>query len=412
MNYEFFIAKKIIRSKSYKSSISSPIIKIGVTAIAIGIIVMLVSIATGVGLQKKIREKAVAFNGHITISNFDSNDSDESQFPIHLDSTFYLNYSSNQGVSHIQGVASKFGVIRTMQTFEGVVFKGVDEHYHWKIISDYILKGRVPNFESSFSKEVVISKYIADRLDLDLEDQFEMYFSKSDIQKIPYVRKFVIVGIYESGFHEIDEKLIIGDITHIKFINKWTRNQVGSYEVFIDDFDNLEILTDAIYKDIPSNLNATSVKSRYQSVFEWIEIFDNNTSGIIFIMLLVAGINMITTLLVIILEKTRLIGILKALGCNNWSIRKIFVYNALYLVLRGLIIGNVIGILILIVQQKFQLLKFPNPEQYYMSYIPVDIDINAFIFLNLGTFTACFIMLIIPSIIISKITPVRAIKFE
>lgn len=412
MNYEFFIAKKIIRSKSYKSSISSPIIKIGVTAIAIGIIVMLVSIATGVGLQKKIREKAVAFNGHITIANFDSNDSDESQFPILLDSTFYPNYSSNQGVSHIQGVASKFGVIRTMQTFEGVVFKGVDEHYHWEIISDYILKGRVPNFESPFSKEVVISKYIASRLDLDLGDQFEMYFSKSDIQKIPYVRKFVIVGIYESGFHEIDEKLIIGDITHLKFINKWTRNQVGSYEVFIDDFDNLEILTDAIYENIPSNLNATSVKTRYQSVFEWIEIFDNNTSGIIFIMLLVAGINMITTLLVIILEKTRLIGILKALGCNNWSIRKIFVYNALYLVLRGLIIGNVIGILILIVQQKFQLLKFPNPEQYYMSYIPVDIDINAFIFLNLGTFTACFVMLIIPSIIISKITPVRAIKFE
>ena len=239
-----------------------------------------------------------------------------------------------------------------------------------------------------------------------------MYFSKSDIQKNPYVRKFVIVGIYESGFHEIDEKLIIGDITHLKFINKWTGNQVGSYEVFIDDFDNLEILTDAIYENIPSNLNASSVKSRYQSVFEWIEIFDNNTSGIIFIMLLVAGINMITTLLVIILEKTRLIGILKALGCNNWSIRKIFVYNALYLVLRGLIIGNVIGILILIVQQKFQLLKFPNPEQYYMSYIPADIDLNAFIFLNLGTFTACFVMLIIPSIIISKITPVRAIKFE
>ena len=299
-----------------------------------------------------------------------------------------------------------------MQTFEGVVFKGVDQYCNWETISDYILKGRVPNFESTYSKEVLISKYLADRLDLDLEDQFEMYFSKSDIQKIPYLRKFVIVGIYESGFHEIDEKLIIGDIAHLKFINKWTPDQVGSYEVFVNDFDNLEIITDAIYENIPSNLNATSVKNRYQSVFEWIEIFDNNTTGIIFIMLLVAGINMITTLLVIILEKTRLIGILKALGCNNWSIRKIFVYNALYLVIRGLIIGNVIGILLLIVQQKFQLLKFPNPEQYYMSYIPVDIDINAFIFLNLGTFTACFVMLIIPSIIISKITPVRAIKFE
>ena len=412
MNYEFFIAKKIIRSKSYKSSISSPIIKIGVTAIAIGIIVMLVSIATGVGLKKKIIEKAVAFNGHITITNFDSNDSDESQFPILLDSSLYPNYSSNKGVKHIQAVASKFGVIRTAQTFEGIVFKGVDENYDWKAISDYILRGRVPDFESSFSKEVVVSKYLADRLDLDLEDQFEMYFSKSDIQKIPYLRKFIIVGIYESGFHEIDEKLILGDIAHLRFINKWSRDQVGSYELFINDFDNLEFLTEAIYENIPSNLNATSIKNRYQSVFEWIEIFDNNTSGIIFIMLLVAGINMITTLLVIILEKTRLIGILKALGCNNWSIRKIFVYNALYLVLRGLIIGNVIGLFILIVQQRFKIIKFPNPEQYYMSYIPVDLNINAFLFLNLGTFTACFVMLIIPSIIISNITPVRAIKFE
>lgn len=412
MNYEFFIAKKIIRSKSYKSSISSPIIKIGVTAIAIGIIVMLVSIATGVGLKKKIREKAVAFNGHITITNFDSNDSDESQFPILLDSSLYPNYSTNKDIKHIQGVASKFGVIRTAQTFEGIVFKGVDEYYDWKAISDYILRGRVPDFESSFSKEVVVSKYLADRLDLDLEDQFEMYFSKSDIQKIPYIRKFVIVGIYESGFHEIDEKLILGDIAHLRFINKWSRDQVGSYELFIDDFDNLEFLTEAIYENIPSNLNATSIKNRYQSVFEWIEIFDNNTSGIIFIMLLVAGINMITTLLVIILEKTRLIGILKALGCNNWSIRKIFVYNALYLVLRGLIIGNVIGLFILIVQQRFKIIKFPNPEQYYMSYIPVDLNINAFLFLNLGTFSACFVMLIIPSIIISNITPVRAIKFE
>lgn len=412
MKYELFIARRIIKSKSYKSSISSPIIKIGVTAIALGILVMLISIATGVGLQKKIREKAIAFNGHITITNYDANDSDESQYPIHLDSTFYPKYLYNSKVNHIQGVSSKFGVIRTLTDFEGVVFKGVGNDYDWNNLSDFIVEGRVPEFSSPFSKEVLVSRYLSKRLKLELGTELEMYFSKSDLQKLPYVRRFKIVGIYDSGFNEIDEKYMIGDISHLRFFNKWTQSEVGTYEVFIDDFEAVEIITESIYNQIPSTMNAVSVKSKYQSIFEWIDIFDNNTSGIIFIMLLVAGINMITTLLVIILERTQMIGILKALGSSNWSIRKIFIYNALYLVLRGLVIGNVIGLSILFIQQQFRVLKFPNPEQYYMSYIPVDISFSAIFYLNIGTFLACFIMLIIPSIIISKISPVKAIKFE
>lgn len=411
MNYEFFIAKRIIGSKAYKSSVSAPIIKIGIAAIAIGIIMMLIAIATGIGLQQKIRDKVVAFNGHVTITNFDSNASDESEIPIKKNQEFYPEFKSIEGIRHVQATATKFGVVRTETDFEGVVLKGVGSDYDWHYFKDFLTEGRVPEYSGDMSNEVLISEYLANRLQLKLNDSFQTVFKKESIDQMPWLRAFKIVGIYNSGFKEMDEKFVIGDIRHVQRLNKWNEDQVGNFEVFIDDFTQIQTKGMEIYDNIPSNLDAITVEQKYMSIFEWISIFDNNTYGIIGIMILVAGINMITALLVLILERTQMIGILKALGSNNWSIRKVFLYNATYLIGLGLFWGNLIGLGLLLAQKYFGLVPL-NPEVYYVTQAPVYLNLNYILLLNLGTFIVCLLMLLIPSIIITKISPVKAMRFD
>jgi lipoprotein-releasing system permease protein len=412
LNYEFFIAKRIIGSKAYKSSVSAPIIKIGIAAIAIGIVVMLIAIATGLGLQKKVREKVVAFNGHITINNYDTNESNESLVPISTDQTFYPQFNSVEGIKHIQGVATKFGIIRTETDFEGIVLKGVGSDYDWTYLKDFLIEGALPTYEGKLSNDVVISSYLANRLNFKVGDDFQTVFSKGSIEEIPFQRKFKIVGIFNSGFQDIDKNFMIGDLSHIQRMNKWEKNGVGNFEVYLDDFSQLIEIEQQIRDKTPSNLDTQTIEEKFSTTFEWINIFDNNTYGIIAIMIIVAGINMITALLVLILERTQMIGILKALGSSNWSIRKVFLYNATYLIGLGLVWGNLIGLALLFAQKHFEILKFPNPEQYYVSIIPVYIGLDYIIFLNIGTFIACFLMLLIPSIIITKISPVKAIRFD
>lgn len=411
MNFEYFIAKRIIGSKSYKSSVSAPIIKIGIAAIAIGIIVMLVAIATGTGLQQKIRDKAVAFNGHVTISNFDSNTSEESQVPISINQEFYPVFKDIEGIKHVQAVATKFGVIRTETDFEGVVMKGVGIDYSWNYFEEFLIDGKLPSYSDTMNSDVLISQYLAKRLGFKVGDSFQMYFMKEDTSQPPFIRKFNVVGIYNSGFQELDETYFIGDIKHVQRLNKWEADEIGNFEVFIDDYDDLADIGAAIYKSTPSTLNTTTVAEKYASIFEWINIFDNNTNGIIAIMIFVAGINMITALLVLILERTQMIGLLKALGTNNWSIRKLFLYNASYLILLGMFWGNVIGLGLLFAQQQFGL--FPlNPEVYYVTQAPVYLNFGYILALNIGTFVVCMLMLLVPSYVISKISPVKAMRFE
>lgn len=410
MNLELFIAKRIIGNKAYKSSVSAPIIKIGIAAIAIGIIVMLIAIATGLGLQQKIRDKVVAFNGHIEITNYDTNASDESQMPISTNQEFYPKFNSVEEVTHIQGVATKFAVIRTLTDFEGVVIKGVGADYNWDYFKEFLVEGRVPDFSGKRNEEILISTYLANRLGFKLGGTFQTLFGEN-LNKAPRYINYEIVGIYNSGFQELDEKFCIADLRHIQRLNKWEADEVGSFEVFVEDFSNIDETYKAVFKEIPSLLNATPVNQKYYTVFEWIKIFDNNTYGIIAIMIIVAGINMITALLVLILERTQMIGILKALGSSNWFIRKVFLYNASYLIGLGLLWGNLIGLGLLYAQKFFKL--FPlNPDTYYVTEVPVYISLDYILLFNIGTFIACLLMLLIPSVIISKISPVKAIRFD
>ncbi|WP_461587891.1 ABC transporter permease [Winogradskyella sp.] len=410
MNFELFIAKRIIGNKAYKSSVSAPIIKIGITAIAIGMVVMLIAIATGFGLQQKIRDKAVAFNGHIEITNYDTNASDESQVPISINQDFYPKFKNVEGITHVQAVATKFAVIRTESDFEGVVVKGVGADYNWQYFEEFLMQGRLPDFSGKRNEEILISKYLANRLGFKIGDKVNTLFGQQFNERVR-IMNYEIVGIYNSGFQELDEKFCLADIRHIQRLNKWEKDQIGSFEVFINDFSELPEISRKVYQETPSELNATPITQKYYTVFEWIKVFDNNTYGIIIIMIIVAGINMITALLVLILERTNMIGVLKALGTSNWSIRKVFLYNASYLIGLGLIWGNTIGLGLLFAQKYFKL--FPlNPDTYYVSEAPVYLSLDYIIILNVGTFAACLLMLLIPSIIISKISPVKAIRFD
>ena len=410
MKFEFFLAKRIISTKAYKSSISAPIIKIGIVAIALSVIVMLISISTGIGLQNEIRDKVSAFNGHIQISNFDSNNSEESIRPINVSKELLQDLESVNNVKSLNQIGLKFGIIRTSEDFDGALFKGVDSTYNWINILDYIISGSTPNISDLTSNEVLISDNLSNKLDLKINDSFQMIFSRNLESKV-IIRKFNIVGLYDSGFNEIDENIIFGDIKHLRRINNWNNNQSGAIEVFIDDFSLLSETSSVIYQSTPSNYNSMNIKQKYSSIFDWIQIFDKNIIAILFIMVLVCSINIISVLLVLILERTNMIGILKSIGANNSSIKKVFLIIVSYIIFLGLLIGNLVGLGLLFTQKKLSLVKL-DPEIYYTSEVPVYLSFDYVFILNLFTFLVCLFSIVIPSYLISKISPIDSIKFR
>jgi lipoprotein-releasing system permease protein len=410
LKLEYFIAKRLITAKDHKSSISAPIIKIAITAIALGMIMMIVSIATGIGLQQKIRQKVSAFNGHIIISGYNDNNSDVSTDPISIHQDFYPKFKEVDGIQHVQAVASKAGMIRTETAFDGIIFKGVGKDYQTDNLKEYLVEGRLPDFKSGINEETLISQYLCNRLGLKLGDKFVTYFMKEDNEGYN-LRNFKVVGIYNSGFQEFDSNYVIGDIRHIQRINKWKPDEIGSFEVFVDDFTQIESKGQQVYQETSSTLDSQTIVEKYYYIFEWLKLFDFNIIVILIVMIVVSTINMVVALLVLILERTQMIGILKSLGANNWSVRKVFLYNAAYLIGRGLLWGNVIGVGLLLLQKHFGIVKL-NPESYYVNVAPVDINLFYILLLNIGTVIICLLVLLIPSYIITKITPSKSIRFE
>ena len=411
MNLEYFIAKRLITARDHKSSISAPIIKIAIAAISIGMIMMIISVATGIGLQQKIRQKVAAFNGHIVITNYDENQSQLSITPISTHQVFYPKFKNVEGINHIQAVATKSGIIRTETAFEGIIFKGVGKEYRWNNLQEYLVGGKLPNLNSQLNDEVLVSEFLANRLNLKVGDKFNTFFMKEDTNQKPNLRVFRITGIFNSGFQEFDSTYIIGDIRHIQRINKWESDQVGAFEVFVDDFNAIQEKGQEVYEKTGSTLDTQPIVEKYYYIFEWLKLFDFNIIVILVIMIAVATINMVVALLVLILERTQMIGILKSMGANNWAVRKIFLYNAFYLISKGLFWGNLIGVGMLVIQQNFGVIKL-NPENYYVNEAPVFIDFGYIFLLNIGTILICLLILLIPSYIITKISPITAIRFD
>jgi lipoprotein-releasing system permease protein len=401
----------VIAAKQFEKSVSAPIIRISIVAIAVGMVVMMFAISTGLGLQQKIREKLSGFNGHIQITNFDNNNSEVTLVPVSRKQDFYPEFKTVEGIRSVQSYATKVGIIRTEETFEGIMLKGVSADYDWSFFNQYLVQGTLPDYEGKTSFDILISRVIANRINVVPGDQINLLFVKEDPSRPPWIRVMTVCGVYDSGFLDFDENVVIGDLRHIQKMNDWEDDQIGGFELLVDDFDLLEQKSLEVYTQTASVLNSQSVIDKYPAIFEWIGLFDNNIYVIIFIMILVAGINMITALLVLILERTQMVGVLKALGSDNRSIRKIFLYNAGYLIIRGLFWGNLIGIALLLAQKYFGLISL-NPETYYVNQVPVYLDPIYIVLLNIGTLILCMAMLLLPSIVVTRIKPAESMKFE
>ena len=410
MKFETYVASRFRKSYTYKNTVSSPIIKISVFSIIIGIVMMIISVSSSVGLQKTIETKISSFFGHISISNFENNTSFSSISPISL-TLDYKKLHNNSEIIHVQNVAYKSSLIVNKNSFEGVVFKGISSDFNWSSFSKYIRKGKILTINETVSNQVIISEYLSKKLSLDLNDKFKATFFKPNSSSIPNERIFEVSGIFSSGLIEFDENYFIGDIKHIQKMNKWNSNQFGNVEIFLKNYSQLENVSNQLYKKTSAEINVLSIVNRFPEIFNWMALFDINVLLIIIIMILVGGINMITALLVTVLEKTSIIGVLKTLGSSNKSMRTIFLINGAYLISLGLVIGNFIALSLIFIQNYTGFIKL-DPDTYYVSELPFDFNLMTLLILNISVLLFCFLMLIIPSFIISKISPSESIKIK
>ncbi|OFY66139.1 MAG: ABC transporter permease [Bacteroidetes bacterium RBG_13_43_22] len=414
MNLPYFIAQRLIKGRREGTSFSRPINIIAIIGIAMGLAVMILAVAILTGFKEQIREKIVGFGSNIQIVNFDSNLSFETA-PIHQGQEFIEKIRKIPGISHIQVFATKAGIIRTQEDFQGVVLKGVGSDFDWSYFSSNMTDGSVFTVsDTARTDKVIISKKISDMLRLKTGDSFAMHF----VQDPPRMRKFTVSGIYETSLEEFDKIYVFCDIGHIKRLNAWDDDQISGFEIFIKDFDRLDEMTGAVQDAIgyrfledDEQFKVTNIRMKYPQIFDWLNFQDVNVIIIIMLMLIVAGFNMISGLLILILEKTNMIGILKALGSDDVTIRRVFLYQAAYLISKGLLWGNVIGIGLAFLQLKTGLITL-DPSSYYIKTVPVNLELAHILLLNAGTMAAILFILLVPSKLISRITPVKAIRYD
>ena len=407
MNTSLFIAKRLYNTKENNNNYTRPIIRIAILAIALSVAIMILSVFILSGFKNEISNKVFGFGGHINISKFNYNQSYEND-PIFLIPDIFSKIESLDFVSSIHPFATKAGIIKESDEILGVVLKGVDKNYNWKFFDENLISGELPVFnDTTTSKNVIISKNISNKMKLYVGDDLVMYY----VQKPTRVRKFKVIGIYNTGLAEFDEVVVIGDLKHIQKLNNWQGNQVGGYEVITNNVSNIELFSEIIDENIDYDLKALDIKQKYPQIFDWLRLQDFNVLIILILMLIVGGVNMITSLLIIILEKSRLIGILKAIGATNWNIRNVFIYNSLYIIFNGLFWGNLIALTFSICQNYFDLISL-DENIYFMSFVPVKIELMSLFLINIGTIIICYLILVIPSVVISKISPAKSIKFE
>ncbi len=416
MNTERFIAKRIIFGSNNTSQLSRPIVRIAVFGIALGLAVMILAVAIVTGFQNEIKNKLIGFGSHITVTNYDSNASHEPQ-PISKTQPFLELLKKQVAIHHIQSYATKIGIVKTKNDTEGILLKGIGPDFDWKFINKNLTTGKAFTIsDTGLSHNIIISKYLGDKLKLRLNDKMIIYFlmKKQDSASEQYeqrVKAFYISGIYETGYEDIDKKLALIDIRQIQKLNYWNNNQIGGFEIALNDYKKIDAIGLEVNEVIGQNLIAQTVKEINPSVFSWLDWMDVNVQIILLLMILVAGINMISALLILILERTPMIGLLKALGARNSMIQKIFLYNSTFIISKGLLFGNAIGLSLAFFQQRFGVFKL-DAKIYYISQIPIHINLATIVFLNIGTLVCCLMMLIIPSFIVSKITPLKAIRFS
>ncbi len=414
MKTGLFIANRLTFGKGGNQSLSRPIIRISVTGIALSLAVMVISVTTVTGFKNEIRRKIIGFGAHIQIINYDSNNSFETE-PVNRNPVFLPLISTIPGIRHVQVFATKPGIIKTRSDIQGAIIKGVGSDFDWKFFSENLVEGHLFTVkEETKTDDVLISKYLSGLLKLHVGDRFAMYF----INDKPRGRSFRIAGIYQTSLVEFDKQFILADIGHVQDLNNWDSTEVSGFEVLIDDYDHLDRLTKQVF-DIAgvtfdqngSKLRVINIHDRFPQIFDWLGLIDKNVWVLLGLMLLVSVFNMIAGLLIIILDRTTMIGILKSLGMDNTGIRSIFLYQSLYLILKGLVWGNIIGTGLCFIQQHFRIIRL-NPESYFLSFVPVNFSVTGMILLNLGTLVVTLTVLLLPSMIIARISPARTIRFD
>ncbi|MGZ3836480.1 MAG: ABC transporter permease [Mucilaginibacter sp.] len=406
MSFASFISARI----SFKSNrtFSKLIVRIAIIGIMLGLGVMILSVAVIRGFKSEIRQKLRGFAGDILVQKFDNNNSYQNS-PFNIDNGFVKRVQSNPLFTRVMPIATKPGIIKTKNEIEGVVMKGVSKNYDWTFFRKILVAGKVIDFTDTVEaqKQIMISTYTANRLKLKVGDKFLMFFVQEPLKK----RQFHITGIFDVGVEDIDKTFVVGDLGLIVKLNNWYPDEIGGYELRVSDFNRLDEANDFLSDKMPLKLKSYTVSESYPAIFEWLKLLDVNAQVMLVLMLIVATINMISALLIIILERTSMIGIFKAMGAGNWVIQKIFLYNASYLIGIGLALGNLFGLGVSLLQYKTHLFTL-DEESYYMKFVPIEIRWTDIALLNIGTLIICLMVLIIPSTLVTKISPVKAIRFK
>lgn len=413
-NWKLYIANRIHFDKHNRKKATPPAIRVAVAGVALGLAVMILSVAIVIGFKQEIRNKVVGFGAHIQITSFDNNMTYEKQ-PIQYTDSLHDVLAAHDGIKQIDPVGTKLGMIKTDSDFMGVALKGVPVGYNWSFFDKYLVDGALPALnDSATSNEVLVSKVIADKLNLHIGDKIYCYFVQDQVR----ARRFTISGIYQTDFLDYDKLLIIGDVRHVQRLNNWNADQYSEIELLVNDFDQTDDIAYDLYvqlidhpDDYGTHYYPQSIRTLNPIFFGWLDLLDMNVWIILILMAAVSGFTMISGLLIIILERANMIGVLKALGANNTSIRQIFLYVSTFLVGKGMIWGNIIGITLCLLQQQFHIIKL-NPEAYYVPYVPIEINPWYILWLNVGCMVISVLMLIVPSYLVALIRPAKSIKFE
>lgn len=410
MNTEYFIARRIaIKSER---TFSKLIVRIAISGVMLSLAVMMLSIAIIKGFKTEIQEKVRGYVGDIRIYKLDLNNSFELS-PFVPEAKTYADLKANKDIVYYQPYATKPAIISANDEIEGINFKGVDSTYNWDYLKKHLVSGTMLDFSdpTKTSTQVMVSQFTANRLKLKVGDGFTMHFLMQDSNEPPRPRPFKIVGIYSVGVDEVDKSFVLGDLNLIRRLNKWKPEEVGGIEIRVKQFNKLDQVTDRIYENLEMKLKAETVVAYFPNIFTWLSLLDVNTKVLLVLMMTVGVINMITALLIMILERTNMIGMLKAFGMTNLSIMKVFLYNAMYLVGFGLLLGNLLGLGLGFIQKYTHVFRLEQGS-YYLSYVPVEFHFMDVFMLNVATLIICLVVLVLPSMLVSRISPLKAIRFK
>ncbi len=417
MNINLYIARRIFSSKENRNNLSHRIVNIALFGIVLGLVVLILSVAIVTGYKSEVGRKVIGFGSHLQIVNLDSNQSFETN-PISQNQAFLPELKNIEGVRHVQVFATKPGIIRTDDEIQGVVLKGIGPDFDWSFFQENKVAGEPFQVQDTVrSNKAWISQQMARLLKVSVGDNLIMFFVTPP-EVVPRQRKFELAGIYKTSLEEFDRMFVLVDINHIRRLNNWNDDEVSGFEVLVNDMKQLSdqeksvrnLLLRYTTPDSPV-LNVVSIKDKYRQIFDWLGLLDMNVWVILTLMVLVAGFNMVSSLLVIILERTQMIGILKAMGARNWSIRKVFLYFSVMLILKALVLGNILGVGICLIQQYTHVFKL-DPTSYYLEYVPINLTVLHLVLLNVGTVLITTLMLLLPSYFITKVSPEKTIRFE